>query len=227
MKATQTFFVDLARLHRAGPEAITVIRLMMAANDIALANLGLRYFKKEQPRLRKHIQLGACRYFIRLQCGHLHEALKLVDEVRNNSTLLGLVQRCPDYSRSSFQRLVHCLPGGVEDEKFEKYVSKIRHNLVFHYQPKPVEGALRDRAAREEARRSTVTRGTDISLWRFGIADDIEDSIVCRQLWEIPRNLGLRAEADRISDFGSSLCRDFLDFSGELAFRFVKEHATI
>ncbi len=229
MRGTQTFSVDFSRLQRAGPDAIVIIRLMMAGQDIARANWGLRYYRNEQPRLERHAQLGACMYFIRLQCGHLYEALKLVEEVKNSVSFCRLLERCHDDTRSSFERLLQCLPGGTKKEEFDKYIGKIRHNLAFHYNQNQtlVERALQDRASRREASRSTVTRGTDISLWHFGVADDIEDSIVCRQLWDIPRNVDLRTEADRIADFGSDLCRDFLDFCGELTFRFLREHATV
>ncbi|MBI3330437.1 MAG: hypothetical protein HYZ81_27470 [Nitrospinae bacterium] len=227
MKATQTLFVDLERLQMAGPEAILIIRLMMAANDIALANGGLRYFKREQPRLLRHAQLGACRYFVRLQCGHLNEAMKLIQEVYASPALLALVERCTQPTRDAFQRLKDSLPGGAQYDKCKSFIEKIRHNVTFHYQPKPVEKALADRASRLESKRSTVTRGTHISLWRFGVADDVIDSIVCRQLWQIPRSADLRTEADRIEAFGEQLCRDFLDFCGELTIRYVQEHAAL
>jgi hypothetical protein len=70
-----------------------------------------------------------------------------------------------------------------------------------------------------------VTRGTDLVLWRFGVADDIEDTIVCRLLWKISSSADLRAEADRRAIFGSDLCRDYLEFCREFAFRYVREHA--
>ena len=90
-----------------------------------------------------------------------------------------------------------------------------------------VDKALTDRASRSEARRSKITRGDHISLWRFELADDIVDSVVCRQIWKIPRNANLRQEADLKADYGSELCQSFLDFSGEFIFRFIEDHAVI
>jgi hypothetical protein len=111
MRATQTLVVDLERLQRRGQEGILIIRLMMAANDLALADWGLEQFKQAQPRLQRHPQLGACRYFIRLLCGHLNEAMKLVQEVRDTSSLSCLVERCTQPTREAFGRLTACLQG--------------------------------------------------------------------------------------------------------------------
>ena len=107
----------------------------------------------------------------------------------------------------------------------ERWIEPIRNRVAFHYDPSLIEKALSRRAVASP--RSTITRGTDMSLWRFGVADDIEDTIVCRLLWKIPETADLRAEADKILGFGGELARDFLEFSGEFAFRFVQETAAI
>jgi hypothetical protein len=227
MRHTETLVVDLERLQRCGQEGVLIIRLMMAANDLALADWGLEHFKQEQPRLQRHAQLGACHYFIRLLCGHLNEAMELVQEVRDTPSLSWLIERCTQPTREAFHRLVECLRGGSQYQQFQQYIGKIRHNVAFHYQPTPVARALADRASQLEARRATITRGTDVSLWRFDLADDILDSIVCRQLWHIPQTADLRTEADRISDYGSSFCQDFFNFCGEFIFRYIREHAVL
>jgi hypothetical protein len=91
---------------------------------------------------------------------------------------------------------------------------KVRHKTVFHYDRKLVERALEDRANRQEARTSHITRGDHITLRRFNLSDDIVDSIICRHIWKIPRKADLRQQADQIANFGSNLCVFFLDFCG-------------
>ncbi len=59
MSRTQTHFVDLSRLLFQKEKASLIIRLMMACNDISLANQCLAKYKKDQGRMRKHIQKGA------------------------------------------------------------------------------------------------------------------------------------------------------------------------
>jgi hypothetical protein len=227
MKATQTFVVDLERLLRQGVDGNLVIRLMRAADDIALANWGLaHYTKEEQPRLRKHIQQGARRYFVRLQCGHLVEALKLIEEVKNSRRLKAIVKSSDGSAQAAFQRLIECLPGGLRRKEFEDQVRTVRNKAAFHYDAALVAKALESRAGRRGSSRCTITRGTEINLWRSGLADDIEDTIVCRFLWKIPMSADLQAEANRILDFASDLCRDFLDIAGELSFLYLREVAT-
>jgi len=221
MRATQTLIVNLDRLQNLGADANLIIRLMRAADDIALANWGLGHFREPRPRLEGHVQAGARRYFIRLQCGHLTEAMRLLQEVTTNARLQILLGRCGTNCRGAFRRLMDCLPGGSRRREFEEWIQSIRNRLAFHYDRSLVDRAL----AKRSSRRSTVTRGTDLVLWRFGVADDIEDTIVCRLLWKISSSADLRAEADRRAIFGSDLCRDYLEFCREFAFRYVREHA--
>jgi hypothetical protein len=61
---------------RAAKYGSLMIRLMMAANDLFLANWAmLRYQDGELPRLEGHVRPGAVQYFVRLQCSHLFEAM--------------------------------------------------------------------------------------------------------------------------------------------------------
>jgi len=226
MRATQTYIVDLRKLERQA-EATLVIRLMRAADDIALANWGLGEFTKDQPRLKRHVQEGARRYFVRLQCGHAAEAIKLIDEVKKSQRLASLLPKCADFAQDAFGRLVQYVPRGSRRRNFEQWVKSIRDKAAFHYDPRLVAAALSDRARHSSTSRCTITRGTAIDLWRSGLADDIEDSIVCRQVWQIPPSADVRAEANKILEFASALCRDYLDFSGELTFLFLRETATV
>lgn len=226
MARTQTFIVDLSRLQRQGPDANLIIRLMRAADDIALANWGLRQFTEEQPRRLKHVQAGARRYFVRLQCGHLVEGMKLIKEIRNSPSLSALVPQCEAFAQEAFRRLGECARGGSRHADFKRCVELVRHKAAFHYDPKLVGNALKSRASRPGSSKCTITRGTEVGLWRSGLADDIEDTIVCRLLWNIPLSADLQAEANKMAAFGSDLCRDFLDFVGELSFRYLRQSAT-
>ncbi len=134
MERTLTLWVDINRLSRSNASGL-VLRMMMAANDIALANWGLTEFKKPQPRLSRHMQNGACLYFIRLQCGHLSEALKLVVELNNDPDSKARLERCNETAKLAYSILNGCLPGGVNYQRFTKWVERIRHNVSFHYDP--------------------------------------------------------------------------------------------
>ena len=227
MFSTKTIYVDIQRLHSNGPDAVLIIQLMRAADDIALANQGLNFFKQDKPRIMQHVQLGARRYFIRLQCGHVSEGIKLIEEFNQRPNLISIVPGCPPHIQGAHQRLMEVLPNGSRRNLFEKWILPIRNRLAFHYEKSLFERAIKSRAERLLKQISSITRGSDIGLCRFGVADDIEDTIVCRLLWRIPIQADLRAEADRRADFGSDLCSDFLNFVGEIAFRYIKDNAAI
>jgi hypothetical protein len=198
---------------------------MRAANDLAIANAGYRRYSQPGPGLEEHIRPGARRYFVRLQCGHLAEALPLIEKVRDNAGLYTLLEKCSSDARAAFAHLVDCLEGGSQRADFERYVKSIRDKVAFHYDAAPIRKAVADRASRPETRFSIMTLGTNIDLWRFNLADDVEASVVVRQLWEVPRAEDLQAEDDRISGLGSNLCRDFIEFAGELSTAFVRRYA--
>jgi hypothetical protein len=198
---------------------------MMAENDLALANQCLEYYKNEASSVNNDIRRGAGLYFIKMQCGHMNEAIMLIEEINKDEYLLERVRRCSSFAKDAFNKLKKCLRGGSDEKKFAQYIGQIRHNTAFHYSNKLVGKALADRAGRKESKQSKITAGDNINLWRFHLADDILDSIVCRHIWKIPRTANSRQEADNIADFGGDLCVAFLDFSWEYIFRFVKEHA--
>jgi len=84
--------------------------------------------------------------------------------------------------------------------------------------------AIKKRANNKNGRYSTITRSDDVSCVRFNVADDVIDTLICRFLWKIDDNADLRKEADDASDFGSELCRSFINFCSEFIFIYVKEH---
>ncbi len=170
MTRTQTTFVDLSRLISQKKEASLIIRLMMACNDISLANQCLAQYKETQPPIRKHVQKGALMYFVRLQCGHLKEAMDLVQKLCADEYLLKRVDSCSQEAQASFKRLIDCFKDRPNYNKYRDYILKVRHKTIFHYDGKLVEKALADRAKRPEAKISKITRGDHISLWRFDLS---------------------------------------------------------
>lgn len=219
---TLTRYVNFETLLARGECATIVIQLMMACNDLSLANWALGEWKKEQSISRKGRQIGAGMYFVRTQLAHLHEGLKIIEAIRNNPTLSSLVERCDVQTKESFQNLEQFLPGGPKRDEFERLVGKVRHNLTFHYNncDKLIKRALTDRAARSEARISSITRSDIAYLWHFKVADDLIDSIVVRQIWKIPRGTDLRVEADNVAIYVHQIFLWFMDFSTEFIWKY-------
>lgn len=218
---TETRIIDFSEMATRSKESALLLRLMMAANDIAIANRGLEMFD-ELPRLQAHVRRGARLYFVRLQLGHLSEALKLIGSIERMPSLRRQVSGAGRLAKTDYERLLRCLRGGPDNPRFRQVVKAVRDKTVFHYDGRQVGRALRDRASREDGRISKITRGDNMRLWRLEVADDIVDTIVCRQLWRIPRSADLRKEADANAMFGHEIAVAFLNFAGDFAFHCLR-----
>ena len=207
-----------------GQSAATVVKLMMACNDLSLADQALDDWKQEQPNARKPRQVGAGMYFVRTQLSHLYEGLKVIEEIRNTPALMALVGQCDAQTQQSFHELEQFVTGAPNRAEFERLVGQVRHNLTFHYYQCEtlVERAIEDRAGRQEAQTSSITRGDTAYLWHFKVADDIVDSIVVRQIWAIPRGADVRVEADKVADRAHQIFLWFVDFSGEFIWKYCE-----
>lgn len=224
MPRTTTRFLNFERLHVQGASAVTVIKLMMACNDLSLANQSLSEWKKDVPSGMKERQIGARMYFVRTQLAHLNEGLKVIKKIKNDPQLMALIAHCDGQTQQSFTELEQFLPKAPKRNEFEQLVGCIRNNLTFHYDEtgKLINKAVSDRAARPDARISSITRGDTAHLWYFKVADDIVDSVVVRQIWAIPRDKDVRAEADRIAERVHQLVLWFVDFSGEFIWKYCE-----
>jgi hypothetical protein len=224
MPRTLTKYINFETLLARGESAIIVVQLMMACNDLTLANAALGEWKKEQTISRKGRQIGAGMYFVRTQIAHLHEGLKIIETIQNNPKLSSLIERCDFETKESFQNLKQFLPRGPKRDEFEKLIGRVRHNLTFHYNKcgKLINTAILDRAARSDAKISSMTRADTAYLWHFKVADDLIDSIVVRQIWDIHRTADLRVEADRVAMYVHKIFMWFMDFSTEFIWKYFE-----
>lgn len=229
MSGTRTIYVDLNRVQQSGHGSLLVC-LMMAANDICVANQCLTRFEESyrNDRLGMHILKGAKMYFLRLEWGHLNEAMKLIQQVHDTKELFEfLPMQCSCQTQEAFGRLAKCLKGGSDYQRFKKAVAIVRHKTVFHYDKDMAANALSVRASHLKFERSKITLGTVGDLWRYHVADDIVDSIICRQIWQIPRNANLVEEADKISLFAQHLCKDYQIYCSGFIIKYLKRHNAI
>lgn len=222
MTRTHTRLIDYQRLEARGKSSVLVIKLMMACNDMQLANEAASNWKEDQPRNRQYRQTGARMYFIRLQMAHLHEALKIVEEIRNDDPLMVLLFTCDSQTQASFRKLEACLKGGTNRALVEKIIGQVRHNLTFHYDEtgKQIERAISAIAAIPGGHHAHVTRGSNAYLWHFEAGDEVMDKIIVRYIWRIPSGANLREEADAIAHQMHEIFLTFVDFAGELIWKF-------
>lgn len=231
---TNTIYTDLKKLYESGDkEASLIVRLMLACNDIALSNHCMSNFKTQILKgIQQHIKQGALLYFIRLQCGHLNEVMPLIKELNDllneNSLSAGIFNKCTNEIKNDFNKLRDCLNGFPNRQEFLNKVELMRHKTVFHYKDEKLfKEAIKKRSENKKERHSSITRSTDVSCLRFNVADDIIDTVVCRFLWKLTANDdSLKQQADEASDFGSDLCRAYVNFCSEFIFRYIKEYGS-
>lgn len=232
MNQTRTTIVNLKKLNASGEHGILIIRLMMACNDIALANQCLEVFKEEKAGIRKHISRGACMYFIRTQASHFKEGVKIIQEIQNNEHLSRRINFCSETAKDSLAHLNEYLEKESKYVEINRYIEQIRSQITFHYnedESKLIKRALANRAKGVGAQTSTITYGNDISLFRFEVADDIIDSIVCRQILNVPEKEDSsgdvdKKEVDKIMVTISDLGKSFIEFSADYIVNFVKDY---
>jgi hypothetical protein len=223
MPSSTTRTIDFQLLKARAPSAATVVKLMMACNDLSLANQALTEWKNEQSPSKQSRRIGACIYFVRLELAHLNEGLKVIKAIRDDPSLLALVRQCDQETQSSFRKLEDFLPSGVFRQEFETLIGRIRNNVTFHYDE---SGTLVDRAVSALAaknRTSSVTRGSTAHVWYFKLADSIVNDIVCHQIWGISRTAAnVDLEADLKADRVHQIFLWFVDFAGEFIWKYCK-----
>jgi hypothetical protein len=224
MSRTTTRYLDFQTLRTRGPSAATVVKLMMACNDLSLANQALTEWKTEQTNQKKARQLGAGMYFIRTQFSHLNEGMKIIKAIRADQSLMALVSQCDRQTQSSFSQLEYFLPKGKNSKEFETIVGRIRNNITFHYDESGslIERSIANIAGKAKDRTSAITRGSTAHLWYFAPADRVVNDIVCHEIWRIPRDADVMDEANKIADRCHEIAMLFLDFAGEFIWRYCE-----
>jgi hypothetical protein len=177
-----------------------------------MGNSLLERIKKSKldARMRKQAQ----RYLVRIQMGHLSEALKIIGEIAKTSRLRKRVEASSATARRSFERLQRCLKGGPWEAEFDRAVRKVRNKNAFHYDEELTREAVRQTAQDSKLRQLTV--GEDIHSSRFHFADDVLNVMVYRCLWGLVDQPTVNTEADRVSAWAFERFKDLLQFSAEL-----------
>ena len=123
-----------------------------------------------------------------------------------------------------FAQLLCFADGGTHQGDFRKYVELVRHKVTFHYDKPKIQTALSDRAPRRGDAAHLVTVADDIRRFRFQIADDLVNTLVCHHVWGIAPGTDTQIEADQIARFGFRTYKIFLDFAGTFIMRYIEKN---
>jgi hypothetical protein len=221
MGRNTTRYIDFSLLKVRLPSSATVVKLMMACNDMSLANQSLGKWKGEFEVTREARSWGASLWAIRAQISHMYEGLDILREIVADEQLMQVVEMCDQRTQESFQRLKSYVEPGSKLKELESIAGRIRNSVSFHYDE---SGKLIKRGIDALARRgrlSSVTRASSAPDWHFELADRVVDEVVCRQIWNISENADQSAEADKVIDTIHEVFLVFMDFAGEFIWRYA------
>jgi hypothetical protein len=226
MPGSKTIYIDLQKLGNAGPDAATVMRLLMAAGDAQIATICMGKCNPESSIFNQTLRQAATVYFLRLQCGHIREAVVTVmKDIEESTCLRSCISELPHNAQEAYHRLLDCTkkPGSCD---FANYVERIRSNVVFHYQQRATGKALNRLAKRKTHPIAKITSGSDISRWRFHAADLCLREMI-RDQWELPDG-DIEQQLKGPLSYLSDLCDDLLLFAFHFAWRHLQDYrATI
>lgn len=186
-------FARLSALAAKGTLGSILVRLMMVINDMSLAMDAQRRWSEDVDHRREHRQRGAKIYFVRLQISHIFEAMKIIEEVRDDTDLMKAVDRSGAASRKAFAALL-ALNGTAE----LKMIARIRNNLTFHYDPKTIEIALASLVAKHPDATGAISLGDQPHHWFFEPGDMVGDRAVVREIFKVPEGADITTETDKI-----------------------------
>ena len=157
--------------------------------------------------------------------GHLNEALPIIEDILNNAVLSQVIVQCSVHAQECFTALTDCLKGKKNNAKFVANLGIVRHKTVFHYDDKLVRKAITYRARTKKSVRITIS--DDVREARFELADTIQDTIACRQIWKAVGADPVSSEIDGALTFGYQLFLALLDFTMGFVMRYMAQYAAI
>jgi hypothetical protein len=233
MPSTCTYFISLEKLNHDEHRAF-IVRLAMATNDLLSCDR-FRKFAKSKAQHKDSDERAAIdgdfRYIIRMQAGHLHEGLELIKEIKESTELKTILMQCLDRSKDAFKRLERCLKRGSDDDRFDKQVSRIRHNAAFHYSEKNSGKVIRhamknrlEKSLRESHLSFTVPTDLRIELFRYTFADEIFDTMLDSDIFKVNPT---ESEVLKALEFQTDLANEFVVLGVDYIHQFMKQRGLL
>jgi hypothetical protein len=204
-----TRIVRTARLATDEEIASVVLRLMMAMNDIGVANDALQEWDQTQSRKKKARQNGGKLYFGRIQMAHIYEALLIIEEIKQTASLVRAVERCDIRTQRSFEAVATFL----YTEDFKR-LRRLRNNAAFHYDSKLGLRALHQIIEKYPGDTSSLSLGSETLDWYFELGDKVLDRLVVRQVFNVSEDENMRDAINVVLDRLHAMAVAFADFAG-------------
>jgi hypothetical protein len=213
-KTRQTTFRKLSDKDMLG---VVLGRLMMAVNDIGIANDGLGAWMGEQTGpIRKERQQGAKLYFVRMLLSHTFEALRILNKINGESELMDIIRGSSETTQAAYANAIAVV--GTDQYKFFR---KVRDGVSFHYLPETVRDAIDRYAAKAPDVRLSLSVGSEPLQWYYEPGDRIIDTFIIRDVFGVPEDQSAVKEVDRLIHE----MQDMAEHIGAFAGYFIMEHA--
>jgi hypothetical protein len=114
-------------------------------------------------------------YFIRLIMSHVHEALKIIDEIHKSPDLTAVVDQCDVHTRENFKKLVAILRSPERGHLF-----RFRTKATFHYDKEVTTEHLQKVIAQDPSASWRYSVGSTAVDWYFELGDAVMDHMVVK-----------------------------------------------
>jgi hypothetical protein len=208
MPKSTTRFVKTKKI-AGSVNASLVPRLMMIVNDMVIVNEFLKVWSTSKEKRWESRKGGGRALFARVQMSYVFEALEVIKEIRDSAALMAEVQKCDEKTRKSFEAVKTFL----DTDDYKKLI-QVRHNVGFHYAPKLAERAVKEIAADAPDDSSPMTLGEEPLDWHFVLGDKVQDNIVVRHIFEVPKGKDAGKESDVIANRIFDMAEKLAEFAG-------------
>jgi hypothetical protein len=217
MARSTTWLISAGELSAKGKLGATLVRLMLATNDITIANDAWQFWHGEHGEQRKARQTGAKMYFLRLLTAHLHESMKIIKDIKKAPELFQAVEQCDERTRNEFNAIWSFV--GTKDYKS---VALMRNKIGSHWDEDVVLPSIKEVGERKPDHSMALSLGDDIMNCHFEPADQTIDRVFVRRIFEIPSDADVAVEADKIVRRLLDVIENFCIF----ACNFIRFHTT-
>jgi hypothetical protein len=203
-----TRYVQTKKIADTGIASL-LARLMMIVNDMAIVNECLRVWSTSKDKRWESRKGGGRALFARVQMSYVYEALEVIKEIRDSQTLMVEVSKCTKKTQACFA----AVKAFIDTDDYKKLI-RLRNNAGFHYDPKLAERAVKEIAADFPNDSSTMTLGKDPLNWHFVLGDKVQDKVVVRYIFEVPKDKDIGKESDEIAGRVFDMAEKLAEFAG-------------
>jgi hypothetical protein len=208
MPGSTTRFVRTRKIASSGI-ASALGRLMLIVNDMAIVNESLRAWSTSEDKRWKARRDGGRALFGRIQMSYVYEALEGIKDIRDSPSLMAELEKCNKETQECFA----AVKAFIDTDDYKK-LTVFRNNIGFHYSDKLSERAVREIANEFPDDTSPMTLAEDPLEWHFLLGDKIQDKIVVRYIFEVPKDKNASEASDEIAGRVFDMAEKLAEFAG-------------